>query len=320
MKIGVVGATGEVGRMMLICLQEQKIEIDELHLFASKKSAGTRVKFRNQEIEVQELTEDKMKQSFDYLLFSAGGEVSKKFSPIAEKAGNTIIDNSSAFRQDPRIPLVIPEINGSILENYQGIIANPNCSTIQMLLPLYAIHKTNKIKKIIVSTYQSVSGSGNKGIQSLLQKDAKSCYPRKIQNNVIPLIGEIFPNGYSEEEQKMMFETHKIFSDKEIKVSATTVRVPVIYGHSESIYIELEKRYDMSEIKQHLRDAQGVKYLENDFITPLELGDSDDSFVCRLREGVDNHSLVFWNVANNIRVGAATNAVRILKYLINRCN
>jgi aspartate-semialdehyde dehydrogenase len=318
MKIGVVGATGEVGRMMLICLQEQMIDLDELHLFASKKSAGTIVKFGNQEIEVQELTEDKMKQSFDYLLFSAGGNVSKKFSPIAEKAGNTIIDNSSAFRQDPKIPLVIPEVNGSILANYQGIIANPNCSTIQMLLPLYAIHRTNKIKKIIVSTYQSVSGSGNKGIQSLLQKDAQSIYPRKIQNNVIPLIGEILPNGYSEEEEKMMFETHKIFSDNEIKVSATTVRVPVLYGHSESIYIELENKYQLAEIKQILQDAKGVKYLEAGFITPLELGDSDDSFVCRLRRGVDDYSLTFWNVANNIRVGAATNAVRILKYLINR--
>lgn len=318
MKIGVVGATGEVGRMMLICLQEQNIKIDDLQLFASKKSAGTKVKFRNQEIEVQELTEDRMKQSFDYLLFSAGGSVSKHFSLIAEKAGNTIIDNSSAFRQDSRIPLVIPEINACVLDNYQGIIANPNCSTIQMLLPLHAIHKRNKIKKVIVSTYQSVSGSGNKGIQSLLNSDMKSIYPRKIQNNVIPLIGDILPNGYSEEEEKMMFETQKIFSDKTIKVSATTVRVPVIYGHSESIYIELENKYNFAEIKQILKDAESVKYLEDDFITPLELGESNDSFVCRLRRGVDDNSLTFWNVANNIRVGAATNAVRILKYLINR--
>ncbi len=318
MKIGIVGATGQVGRMMLTCLLEQKIEIDELVLFASKKSAGTKVAFAGKLIQVEELTEAKMKEKFDYLLFSAGGAVSKHFSPIAEDAGNTVIDNSSAFRQDPRIPLVIPEINGSVLDNYQGIIANPNCSTIQMLLPLYAIHKVNKIKKIVVSTYQSVSGSGHKGINSLLKANEDSIYPRKIEHNVIPLIGSLLPSGYSEEEEKMRFETQKIFNDKEILVSATTVRVPVLYGHSESIYIELENSYDMEEIKQVLRQAESVRLLEEDYITPLELGDSDDSFVCRLREGVDDKSLTFWNVANNIRVGAATNAVRILKILINR--
>jgi aspartate-semialdehyde dehydrogenase len=318
MKIGVVGATGEVGRMMLKCLQEQQIQIDELHLFASKKSAGSWVEFENQKIQVQELTEEMMKQKFDYLLFSAGGSVSLKYSPLAESAGSTIIDNSSAFRQDSRIPLVIPEINGHVLANYRGIIANPNCSTIQMLLPLYAIHKVNRIKKIIVSTYQSVSGSGNKGINSLLQADKGSIYPRPIEHNVIPLIGAILPSGYSEEEEKMNFETKKIFADKDIKISATTVRVPVVYGHSESIYIELEKSYHLEDIKNIISKAPGVKYLEDEFITPLELGDSDYSFVCRLRKGVDNHSLTFWNVAHNIRVGAATNAVRILKYLINR--
>lgn len=318
MKIGVVGATGEVGRMMLTCLKEQEIDITDLRLFASRKSAGTLVEFRGKNIEVEELTEEKMKERFDYLLFSAGGVVSKRFAPLAVQAGNTVIDNSSAFRQDPKIPLVIPEINGHLLVNYKGIIANPNCSTIQMLLPLYAIHKVNKVKKIVVSTYQSVSGSGNKGIQSLLNDDENSIYPRKIKNNVIPLIGSLLPSGYSDEEEKMSFETQKIFSDRDIKVSATAVRVPVFYGHSESIYIELEENYDLAEIKQALRDAEGVKFLEDDFMTPLELGHSNDSFVCRLRQGVDDHSLTFWNVANNIRVGAATNAVRILKYLINR--
>ena len=318
MKIGVVGATGEVGRMMLTCLQEQNIEIDELHLFASQKSAGSIVDFGDRKIEVQELTEDKMTQKFDYLLFSAGGAVSKYYSPIAEKAGNTIIDNSSAFRQEARIPLVIPEINGWLLDSYQGIIANPNCSTIQMLLPLYAIHKVNRIKKIVVSTYQSVSGSGYKGINSLLNNSEDSIYSRPIEHNVIPLIGAILPSGYSEEEEKMSFETKKIFSDNEIKVTATCVRVPVVYGHSESVYVELEKSYNLDNIKLLLKEAESVKYLDDDFITPLELGTSDYSFVCRLRSGVDNHSLTFWNLANNIRVGAATNAVRILKYLINR--
>ncbi len=318
MKIGLVGATGEVGRMMLTCLLEQNIKIDELVLFASKKSAGSKLEFGDSILTVNELTEESMTAFFDYLLFSAGGEVSRKYASIAEKVGNTVIDNSSAFRQDSSKPLVIPEINGHILDNYQGIIANPNCSTIQMLLPLHAIHIHNKIKKIIVSTYQSVSGSGNKGIKSLLNKDEDSIYPRDIEGNVIPLIGGILSSGYSEEEEKMRFETKKIFSDPDILVSATTVRVPVIYGHSESIYIELANEFQLEDIKDILSNTPSVKFLEDDFITPKELGDSDDSFVCRLRYGVDNKSLTFWNVANNIRVGAATNAVRILKYLINR--
>lgn len=318
MKIGVVGATGEVGRMMLTCLLEEKINFAELELFSSKKSAGKIMQFAGRSIEVKELTEEKMKQRYDYLLFSAGGNVSKYYSPIAESAGSTIIDNSSAFRQDPRIPLVIPEINGEILQKYKGIIANPNCSTIQMLLPIYAIHKVNKVKKIIVTTFQSVSGSGHKGINSLLQEKFDSIYPRQIEHNVIPMIGDILPSGYSQEEEKMSFETKKILADSGIEVSATCVRVPVVYGHSESIYIELEEDFKLEDMRRLLEKAPGVHYMEEDFITPLELGNSNDSFVCRLREGVDNKSLTFWNVANNIRVGAATNAVRILKYLINR--
>lgn len=318
MKIGIVGATGEVGRMMLTCLLEEKIAFDEIDLFASKKTAGNNVDFGGRSLQIQELTEERMSERYDYLLFSAGASLSKYYSPIAEKAGSTIIDNSSAFRQDSRIPLVIPEINGNILENYQGIIANPNCSTIQMLLPLYAIHEVNKIKKIIVSTYQSVSGSGNKGIKSLLDQNQKSIYPRQIEHNVIPLIGDILPSGYSEEEEKMRFETKKIFNDQDILVSTTCVRVPVVYGHSESVYLELENTCNLDNVKELLRAAKSVKYMDEDFISPIEIGNSNDSFVCRLRYGVDEKSLAFWNVAHNIRVGAATNAVRILKYLINR--
>ncbi len=318
MKIGIVGATGEVGRMMLTCLLEEKIAIDDLHLFASAGSAGTSIDFAGTKLIVQELTEAKMREKYDYLLFSAGSGVSKHFAPIAEEAGNTIIDNSSAFRQLARIPLIIPEINASVLDDYQGIIANPNCSTIQMLLPLYAIHKVNKIKKIIVATYQSVSGSGNKGIISLLDPKQKSIYPRQIEHNVIPLIGDILPSGYSEEEEKMSFETKKIFNDQDILVSATCVRVPVVYGHSESVYLDLENTCKLDNIKELLRAAKNVKYMDEDFISPREIGNSNDSFVCRLRYGLDEKSLTFWNVAHNIRVGAATNAVRILKYLINR--
>lgn len=318
MKIGIVGATGEVGRMMVTCLAEQQIKIDNLQLFASERSAGTTVDFQGEKIIVQELTEDRMKEKYDYLLFSAGSTVSQHYAPIAAKAGTTVIDNSSAFRQDPQTPLVIPEVNGSVLDDYQGIIANPNCSTTQMLLALYPIHRENRIKKVIVSTYQSVSGSGSEGIESLLSNDKKSIYPRPINKNVIPLIGTLLPSDYSDEEEKFSFETHKIFNDNNIQISATAVRVPVVYGHSLSVYIELTNSYKLDKIKELLRNSPAVKYLEDDYITPIEIGDSNDSYVCRLRRGVDDFSLTFWNVANNIRVGAATNAVRILKYLIDR--
>jgi aspartate-semialdehyde dehydrogenase len=322
MKIGVVGATGEVGRMMLTCLEEFAIKIDELRLFASRNSAGNKLAYNSQEYTVEELTEESMCEKFDYLLFSAGGTVSKKYAKIAEMAGNTVIDNSSAWRRDPSKPLIIPEINADVINNYSGIIANPNCSTIQMLLALQPIHQINPIKKIVVSTYQSVSGSGNKGIATLKQeemgKQQDGIYSRKIRNNVIPEIGPYLDNGYTEEEEKMRFETNKIFDSQDILVSATAVRVPVFYGHSESIYVELTNEVDLTQIETRLIEAKSIKYISNDFITPIELVNDNYSYVCRLRKGTDNKSLTFWNVADNIRVGAATNAVRILKYMIDR--
>ena len=321
MKIGIVGATGEVGRMMINCLEELEIPVTKLRLFASANSAGKELNYNNKQILVEELTPKSMQEDFDYLLFSAGGNVSREYAPIAAKAGNTVIDNSSAFRQDTKIPLVIPEINAHILDGYQGIIANPNCSTIQMLLALAPIDKVSRVKKIIVSTYQSVSGSGNKGIKTLLDQqkgDNKlGIYSKPIANNVLPEIGSYLKSGYTDEEEKMSFETHKILGRSDILISATTVRVPVIYGHSENIYIELENNVSLSEIEEALYKMPSVKYLKDEIITPCELGDSNYSYVCRLRYGVDKSSLTFWNVANNIRVGAATNAVRILKQLIN---
>lgn len=316
MKIGVVGGTGEVGRMMLHCLSYLKVNVTELHIFASKKSAGKNIMFAGKKIKVELLTEEKMKDSYDYLLFSAGGAVSKHYAPIAANAGNVVIDNSSTFRMDKNVPLIIPEINSHILKGYKGIIANPNCSTIQMLLALYPIHKINKIKRIVVSTYQSVSGSGRKGINTMESQESgstyKGVYSRSIHRNVIPEIGVFLPDGNSEEEMKMVNETHKIFNDENIKISATTVRVPVKYGHAESIYFETETNMKKNELVNVMLKAESVIFYEKDYITPIELDDIENSHVCRLRNAGDDSSFSFWNVANNIGVGAATNAVRIL--------
>jgi len=317
MKIGIVGATGEVGLMMIKVLQEEKIYIEELTLFSSQRSAGEKIKFYDQEITVKELTEESMQEKYDYILFSAGSTISRKYATIATKAGNIIIDNSSAFRQDKRIPLVIPEINSELLTKYRGIIANPNCSTIQMLLALANLHKKYEIKKIIVSTYQAVSGAGNRGIQSLINEQKNEIsdkyFKKQIYRNVVPQIGDFHHNGYSDEEIKMDFETKKILKNEAIDVVATTVRVPVFYGHSESIYVEFNKEVNLQESIEVLQKSESVVFHLEDYITPIEIENSNMSHVCRLRYGADNYSLNLWNVANNVRVGAATNAVRILK-------
>jgi len=317
MKIGIAGATGEVGRMMLKTLFEENIPFSEIVLLASEKSEGKIIQEKEHNFRVQALTETKMKDKYDYLLFSAGEDVSRKFSPIAAKNGNIVIDNSSAFRTDEHIPLIVPEINGYILKNYKGIIANPNCSTIQLVLAINLLHKEFIINKLIVSTYQSVSGAGNKGIKELTNQkngsDEVSVFQKKINNNVIPQIGKFSGNKYSSEEIKMMFETNKILSS-DIAISATTVRVPVIYGHSESVYVEFEKTVDLEKAEELLLKSPSVIYYSNnEYVTPIETESSTMSHVCRLRYGTDKKSLTFWNVGNNVRLGAATNAVRILQ-------
>ena len=317
MYIGIVGATGEVGRMMIKVLEERKIKIDKLSLFASKRSAGEVILFNNKPLIVQELTEKAMTEKYDYLLFSAGSSVSKKYASIATDHNNTIIDNSSAFRSVNEIPLVIPEINGNILKRYNGIIANPNCSTIQMLLALNNLHKKFIAERIVVSTYQAVSGAGHKAMKEMENqrkgRDNNQIFPKKIDLNVIPQIGEILENGYSSEEMKMQNETVKIFDDSQIKVLATTVRVPVVYGHSESIFCEFKKEIYLEDIKLILQNSESVVFHEDGIITPLDIVNSDESHIARLRFGFDNHSINFWNVANNLRVGAATNAIRIME-------
>ncbi len=319
-KIGIVGATGEVGRTILKVLEERRYDFAELRLFASKKSAGKALKYREKNYTVEELTEDSMKEGFDFLLFSAGKSVSKKFAPIAAKHGSTVIDNSSAFRMDEKIPLVVPEINSNVLNGYGGIIANPNCSTIQMVLVLNPILREFGIKRVVVTTLQAVSGSGHKGIVELEEelKDESyepGIYPKRIANNCLPHIGDILENGFSEEEMKMVNETRKIM-ECDCDVEATTVRVPVIYGHSESVYVQLEKKASLKEIKEVLSKAPDVEIWE-DYPTPIEVRGNDKSHVGRIRVSHDGRAILFWNVADNVRVGAATNAVRILEKLLN---
>jgi aspartate-semialdehyde dehydrogenase len=302
--------------MMLTCLQEYKVPVNDLSLFASSRSAGEQLFYEDRPITVRELDENALTEPYDYVLFSAGGSVSKTFAPIAARAGSVVIDNSSAFRMEPEIPLVVPEINGDLLETYKGIIANPNCSTIQMVLPLAVLDKLFGLNKVVVSTYQSVSGSGHQGILTLEEQRAgsadKGVYPQIIDLNVIPQIGIILDSGYSQEEEKMHLETRKILRKENIAVCATTVRVPVLYGHSESVYAEFDMPVDLALAAQALAESQSIDYYENSYLTPRELGSSDNSHVCRLRHGVDEHSVSFWNVAHNVRLGAASNAVRIL--------
>jgi aspartate-semialdehyde dehydrogenase len=233
MKIAIIGASGEVGRMMLTCLSELSINVTELDLFASAKSAGTLLFFNDKPITVQELCETSLLKHYDYVMFSAGAGVARAYAPIAAETGSIVIDNSSGFRKDANIPLVVPEINGDILQGYQGIIANPNCSTIQMVLPLAVLDKLFGLKKVVISTYQSVSGSGNKGIQTLMNQrkgeNDKGAYPQVIDLNVIPQIGGFMDDGYTQEEEKMHLETRKILRREDILISATTVRVPGVW-------------------------------------------------------------------------------------------
>ncbi|KLO24365.1 aspartate-semialdehyde dehydrogenase [Marinitoga sp. 1197] len=314
MKIGIVGATGEVGRTMIKVLEEFDLDITELRLFASKKSQGKEIKFKNKNYFVEELTEEKMKEHYDYLLFSAGSTISKKFAIIASKNGNTVIDNSSAFRMEKDIPLIVPEINGDIIKNYKGIIANPNCSTIQMVLALSNIQKEIGISEIFVSTYQAVSGAGNKGMKELLDQENGNnninYFPDLIHHNVIPLIGNIMQNGFTEEEMKMVNETRKIFNNNKIKIYPTAVRVPVLYGHSESVAFKINGKSSVKELKKLISNVENVVYTE-ELITPLNVAGSNITYVSRLRQ-IEEDTFLLWIVADNVRVGAATNAVRIL--------
>lgn len=317
MKVAIVGATGEVGRMMITCLEESNLKVSELDLFASYRSAGTILYYTDQPLTVQELKEDSLLTHYDYVLFSAGAGVAKNYAPIAAQTSELVIDNSSGFRQESDIPLVVPQVNGELLIGYNGIVANPNCSTIQIILPLAVLDKLFNLNKLIISTYQSVSGSGHQGIETLMKQRKgttdKGIYPQIIDLNVIPQIGGFLDSGYCQEEEKMHFESRKILSKWDLAVCATTVRVPVVYGHSASVYAEFEDTVDIKAAETALQNAPGIVYYPNTYMTPLDLGSSNDSHTCRLRLGTDDKSLAFWNVGHNVRLGAAANAVEILK-------
>ncbi|MDD4297347.1 MAG: aspartate-semialdehyde dehydrogenase [Ruminiclostridium sp.] len=325
-KLAIVGATGMVGNTFLKVLEGKNLPISEFFFFASSKSAGKTITFKGKNYIVEELSESSFDRGIDIALFSAGGSTSLKYAPIAAKKGCVVIDNSSAWRMDPNVPLVVPEVNSEDIKWNKGIIANPNCSTIQAVVALKPLQEKYGLKRVIYSTYQSVSGAGMGGYKDLEngikgEAPVKFIYP--IAGNCIPHIDVFTDNGYTKEEVKMIEETRKILGLPNLKVTATTVRVPVFYSHSESINVELEKPFDLDELKQTLKDFPGIIVQDdpanNLYPMPITATDKDEVFVGRIRrdESVDN-GVNLWVVADNIRKGAATNAVQIAEKLINQ--
>ncbi len=323
-KIAVVGATGMVGRTFLKVLEEYKLPAESYTLFSSAKSAGSKIQFMGTEYTVRELTESSFDEGFDIALFSAGGSTSEKFAPIAARKGCLVIDNSSAWRMDPEVPLVVPEVNPEDIKKHKGIIANPNCSTIQAMVALRPLQKAYGLKRVVYSTYQAVSGAGRGGWDDLengLKGEAPKKFPYPIAGNCLPHIDVFLENGYTKEEMKMILETRKILGDDSLRITATTVRVPVFNGHSESINVELEKPFELSELVEVLRSAPGVVVQDDPenlvYPMPITATGHDETFVGRIRrdESVEN-GVNLWVVADNIRKGAAANAVQIAKKFI----
>ena len=349
-RMAIVGATGLVGRTALKVLEEKNLPIDEYVLFASSKSAGKKLKFMGKDYIVQELNELSFDSGFDYAIFSAGGSTSKKYAPIAAEKGCIVVDNSSAFRMDKDVPLVVPEVNPEEIRNNHGIIANPNCSTIQAVVALKPLDDKYGIKRIVYSTYQAVSGAGKKGVidldngvknyltdKSYDEESSNSDIPDfednsnyelkkfdyPIFSNCLPQIDVFLDNGYTKEEEKMINETRKILKKPDLRVTATTVRVPVFNCHSESINVEFEKDFDLKELVNTLKDAPGIVIQDdpNSLVYPLAINASghDEVFVGRIRRDDSvNSGINFWVVADNIRKGAASNAIQIVEKLINK--
>lgn len=331
-KLAIVGATGVVGRTVLQVLQERNLPISKYVFFASKKSGGKTIHFMGEDFLVQELTESSFDEGFDYAIFSAGGSTSLKYAPIAVSKGCIVIDNSSAFRMEPDVPLVVPEVNPDVIKNHHGIIANPNCSTIQAMPVLKPLEDNYKIKRIIYSTYQAVSGAGQKGINDLengiinyvhynsLETPLEK-FPHPIFNNCLPHIDVFLDNGYTKEEEKMINETRKILGRSDIKITATTVRVPVFNSHSESINVELENSFELSDIISLLKRSPNVvvqdDLIHNIYPLAANVSGNDEVFVGRIRRDFSiENGLNLWVVADNIRKGAATNAIQIVENLI----
>ncbi len=323
-KIAIVGAPGLVGGTMLKILEERNFPVSDLFLVATEKSIGKEIKFKGKSYKIIS-AEEAILEKPDLALFSAGGGTSLKLAPLFAEVGTTVIDNSSAWRMDPSKKLVVPEINGNVLSREDKIIANPNCSTIQMVMALYPLHKKYKIKRIVVSTYQSVTGTGKRAIDQLMNErtgvKGEMIYPYQIDLNVIPQIDVFLENSYTKEEMKMVNETRKILGDESIRITATTVRVPAMGGHSESVNVEFEHDYDLEEVKSLLSGMSGV-VVEDDiqklkYPMPIFAEGKDEVFVGRLRRDESNpNTLNMWIVSDNLRKGAATNAVQIAEYLL----
>ncbi len=327
--VAVAGATGAVGQKMLEILQERNFPVDRLKLLASARSAGTSLEFKGEQVTVEELRHDSF-EGVDMALFSAGASVSREFAPSAIKSNCVVIDNSSAYRMESDIPLVVPEVNPDAIGEDPGIIANPNCSTIQMVVALKPIHDKFKIKRVVVSTYQSVSGSGQKAIDELKSQTQElllgnepkpNVYPHQIAFNCLPHIDIFLDNGYTKEEMKMVNETRKIFNDDSIQVSPTTVRVPVFYSHSEALNVETEGPVTASAVRELLSAQAGVCVVDDpeNNLYPLAIAgeNKDEVFVGRIRDDISRERAVnFWVVSDNLRKGAALNAVQIAELLI----
>ena len=327
--VAVVGATGAVGREMVKILGERKFPIKDIFLLASEKSAGETIRMNRREYKVEELDNNSF-DDIDIALFSAGSAVSKKYAPIAAKNGTVVIDNSSAFRMDAKVPLIVPEVNYQDIKKHDGIIANPNCSTIQMVVALKPILDEVGIDRIIVSSYQSVSGTGKDAIDELSsqssqvlnnKKITRKVYPHQIAFNVLPHIDVFENNGYTKEEMKLIHETNKIFGNTKIKITATAARVPVFHGHSESVYIETRNHISINKLKKIYLKTKGIKLVDdiNNSKYPLAIMSEiyDEVMIGRLRKDLsDPNGINMWIVANNLRKGAALNAVQIAEFLI----
>jgi aspartate-semialdehyde dehydrogenase len=331
--VAVAGATGAVGLEMIKTLEQRKFPAGSIKLLASERSEGKELRFHGKPVKVEKLTKDSF-NGIQVALFSAGASRSLEFAPAAAASGAVVVDNSSAFRMDPEIPLVVPEVNPQAIAQYKkrGIIANPNCSTIQMVVALKPIHDAVRIKRIVVSTYQAVSGTGLKAIDELLtqsrallgsQEIQKKVYPHQIAFNCLPHIDVFLDNGYTKEEMKMVNETRKIMEDPTIRVTATTVRVPVVHSHSESVNIETEKKITPKEVRDLLSRAPGIKVVDNpalnEYPLAIHAAGRDETFVGRIREDESiPNGINLWVVSDNVRKGAALNAVQIAEILIEK--
>jgi len=326
--VAVVGATGAVGAEMIEVLEERKFPVTRLVPLASTRSAGGTVTFEGNEVPIEVLTKDSF-VGVDIALFSAGADLSREFAPIAVKAGAVVIDNSAAWRMTPEVPLVVPEVNAHDIQRHKGIIANPNCSTIQMVVALKPLHDEARIKRIVVTTFQSVSGTGKDAMDELMaecqdllsfKSASPKVYPYQIAFNCLPQIDDFLPSGYTKEEMKMVHETRKIMGDQSIHVTATTVRVPVYVGHSEAVNIETERKLSANEARAILSTAPGVLLYDDPahkiYPMPLEVAGKDEVYVGRVREDESiANGLNLWVVADNLRKGAALNAVQIAEHL-----